>query len=106
MVEKAAGRGELEAKEKKVKILEHQRREVRTRLGGRHCQGGGERAAGARGDGTGLWSRREALLEPRSPSSWYLRCCCDGRLLGTSTAGSGRAWGRIQPSVSPRSCWR
>lgn len=36
MVEKAPGREELEAKEKKVKILEHQRREVRTRLGGRH----------------------------------------------------------------------
>lgn len=36
VVEKAPGREELEAKEKKVKILEHQRREVRTRLGGRH----------------------------------------------------------------------
>ncbi|POI22263.1 hypothetical protein CIB84_013990 [Bambusicola thoracicus] len=32
VVEKAAGRGELEAKEKKVKILEHQRREVRMRM--------------------------------------------------------------------------
>lgn len=38
VVEKAPGRGELEAKEKKVKILEHQRREVRMGLGGRHCQ--------------------------------------------------------------------
>lgn len=32
--EKALGRGDLEAKEKKVKILEHQRREVRMGLGG------------------------------------------------------------------------
>lgn len=36
VIEKAAGRGELEAKEKKVKILEHQRREVRMRLRLRH----------------------------------------------------------------------
>lgn len=56
-VEKAPGRGELEAKEKKVKILEHQRREVRTRLGGRHCQGGGEWAAGVWGD----WDRAAEL---------------------------------------------
>lgn len=97
-VEKAPGRGELEAKEKKVKILEHQRREVRTRLGGRHCQGGegnGQRGhVGWRGEtGAGLRSCREALLEPGSPSSWSPRCFCDGRLLGTATAGLGQGLG-------------
>ena len=111
-VEKAPGRGELEAKEKKVKILEHQRREVRTRLGGRHCQeqgGSGHGGAwlGRHGEtGAGLRSRREALPEPGAPSSWSLRCCRDGRLLGLPRLAQGRGWARVQPSLSPRSCWR
>lgn len=112
-VEKAPGRGELEAKEKKVKILEHQRREVRTRPGGRHCQepGGSGRQGHVAGTVWGDWGR---AVEP----------------LG-STAGAGisiqlvpkvfspleaageppwlawdRDWAPIQPSFSPRSCWR
>lgn len=107
-VEKAPGRGELEAKEKKVKILEHQRREVRTRLGGRHCQGGegnGQRGhVGWCGEtGAGLRSCREALLEPGSPSSWSPRCFCDGRLLGTATAGLGQGLGsHSATSLSPQ----
>lgn len=56
-VEKAPGRGELEAKEKKVKILEHQRREVRTRLGGRHCQEQGGSGRWGAGMAWGDWGR-------------------------------------------------
>lgn len=72
VVENAPGRGELEAKEKKVKILEHQRREVRMGLGGRHCQeqvgvgGGGMWLGQHRETGAGLRSPWEALLEPGS----------------------------------------
>lgn len=79
-VEKAPGRGELEAKEKKVKILEHQRREVRMGLGGspavsRVRMGDGRtRKLGQCGEtGTGLRSRRDVLLGLGSSSSWTPR---------------------------------
>lgn len=95
-VEKAPGRGEMEAKEKKVKILEHQRREVRTReravLGQHPGQGCG--AAGKR-----CWSWD---LHPAPPQGAFAMGGC----WGLPWLAGGKAWAPVQPFLSPCSYWR
>lgn len=68
-MEKVPGRGELEAKEKKVKILEHQRREVRMGLGrstavSRVGVGDGHVWLGQREETGTVWGNWDRAAEP------------------------------------------